>query len=98
MAPVRKNRVKLLDDLYHGRIQPSFASYKGVQQLLRAAKQLDRTINEDEVVGYLKTQESYTRHKARRFRFPRQKVIGSGIYTDMQVKIYAINMLVLAIL
>ena len=73
---------KLLTELYYNAESP--ACYAGVSALLRHAKKLKPSVRKKDVEDFLYRQRTYTLHKPRRKRFPRNKVVALGVDTNWQ--------------
>src|SRR5687767_2848652 len=74
---------KILDLLYNN--PSSHASFTGVRNLFKYAKQKDPSINLKDVERFLQGNHTYTLHKPRRINFKRSRTIPSGYMTDVQV-------------
>lgn len=75
---------ELLSSLYHGRIANA-AMYSGANQLLRVARQHNSAISMDDVVKYLRSEDSHTKHLMVRRKFSRQKTVASNLFSDLQL-------------
>ena len=73
---------KLLRELYYSGESP--ACYAGVSTLLRHAKKRKPSVRKKDVEDFLYRQRTYTLHKPRRKRFPRNKVVALGVDTNWQ--------------
>ena len=73
---------KLLRELYYD--PDSAACYAGVRTLFREAKKRAPSVRIKDVEDFLYRQRTYTLHKTRRKRFPRKKVVASGVDTNWQ--------------
>ncbi|PIK55305.1 hypothetical protein BSL78_07777 [Apostichopus japonicus] len=71
-----------LADVYYTPSHPS--AFGGVEAVHRAAKEDNKRISRREIRNWLRGRETYTLHKPLRRRFPRNRVIVSGI--DSQCK------------
>ena len=64
---------RILNNLYSNIKQPS--SFTSINNLYKAAKQIDPSITLTDVKNYLKSQKSYTLHRITNKRFPRRIVL-----------------------
>ena len=64
---------KILEKIYYNAKHP--AGYGGINALYNAAKKHQKNITRGQVVKYLQQQETYTKHKSVRYKFPRRKTL-----------------------
>lgn len=72
----------MLRDVYYDPNSP--ACYAGVDAVYREAKRRLSSVTKLDVIKYLSEQEVYTLHKPLRRKFPRNKVVATGLDSDWQ--------------
>ena len=70
----------VLNDVYYGEGNPAYLA--GQQAVLREARKVNKKIRLSHVLAYLQKQDTYTLHKPRKRRFPRNRTIPIGWNTD----------------
>jgi hypothetical protein len=73
----------LLENIYTNLKHES--SFGSIQNLYKAAKQIEPKITIKDVKSYLQTKDSYTLHRPHKNRFLRRKTVSKGLYHQMQM-------------
>jgi len=79
---ISKTLFNKLNSIYYDTKDPG--SFGGINSLLTSAKNKGIDVNIDQIVNFLKTQDTYTLHKPVRKRFLRNQTIVSGIDDQWQ--------------
>ena len=76
-SSISKTFFNKLKSIYYDSKDP--ASFGGINALLARAKNKGLDVSRDQIINFLKTQDTYTLHKPVRKRFVRNQTIVSGI-------------------
>ena len=73
---------KLLHKVYYDLDSP--ACFSGQEAVYKEARRHSKKVSRKQVERFLHKQDTYTKHKAIRRRFPRNKTVPTGFHTDWQ--------------